>query len=206
MLLQVSGFVTALRLFFVYGLTSRPQFTFPAVGHKEVSPNLPSEEPKKIDHTPYRPPHLRKKDRLNIKQSKPQDHRIFSDDDSFTMNFMSSDSDYSDSDGSIKDTDSVQSSKVRVAALVCLQVTSQHQCFVLWPTFLCSGNLFYPDIIIARLFLNVKIQVSILVALPVVLILLLIHIFSFSWWRIFVELTQNHLLPNGQFFCRLMMC
>ncbi|KAH9774779.1 DUF4042 domain-containing protein [Citrus sinensis] len=118
---HVSGFVTALRLFFVYGLTSRPQFTFPAVGHKEVSPNLPSEEPKKIDHTPYRPPHLRKKDRLNIKQSKPQDHRIFSDDDSFTMNFMSSDSDYSDSDGSIKDTDSVQSSKVRVAALVCLQ-------------------------------------------------------------------------------------
>ncbi|GAY57189.1 hypothetical protein CUMW_177510 [Citrus unshiu] len=118
---HVSGFVTALRLFFVYGLTSSPQFTFPAVGHKEVSPNLPSEEPKKIDHTPYRPPHLRKKDRLNIKQSKPQDHRIFSDDDSFTMNFMSSDSDYSDSDGSIKDTDSVQSSKVRVAALVCLQ-------------------------------------------------------------------------------------
>lgn len=131
MLLQVSGFVTALRLFFVYGLTSRPQLTFPAVGHKEVSPNLTSEGPKKIDHTLYRPPHLRKKDILNIKQPKAQDHWIFSDDDSNTMDFMSSDSDYSDSDGSIKDTDSVQGSKVRVAALVCLQVTSQHQPFML---------------------------------------------------------------------------
>lgn len=117
MLLQVSGFVTTLRLFFVYGLNSRPQLTSPAIGHNEqggVSLNFYSEEPKKKGRIPYRPPHLRKK---------------YSE--SSTVDFILSDSDYSDNDGSLKDTDSVQGSKVRVAALVCLQVSSQNHCFML---------------------------------------------------------------------------
>ncbi|TXG50166.1 hypothetical protein EZV62_022690 [Acer yangbiense] len=120
---HVSGFVAALRLFFVYGLNGRPQLTSPAVGQNEfgISLNLTSEDPKRKDHAPYRPPHLRKKDGLNSKQPKAQDSRILSDHESSAVDFMSSDSDYSDSDGSPKDFDSVRSSKVRVAAIVCLQ-------------------------------------------------------------------------------------
>lgn len=126
---QLSGFVAALRLFFVYGLTSRPQLTSVAVGHNEqdlVSLNFTSQEPKKKDNIPYRPPHLRKKDSLSIKQPKAQNYQVFSDHESSTVDFTSSDSEYSDSDGSLKDTDNVRSSKVRVAAIVCLQVSSQH--------------------------------------------------------------------------------
>ncbi|KAJ4711744.1 HEAT repeat-containing protein 6 [Melia azedarach] len=121
---HLSGFVAALRLFFVYGLTSRPQLTSVAVGHNEqdlVSLNFTSQEPKKKDNIPYRPPHLRKKDSLSIKQPKAQNYQVFSDHESSTVDFTSSDSEYSDSDGSLKDTDNVRSSKVRVAAIVCLQ-------------------------------------------------------------------------------------
>lgn len=115
-------------MFFVYGLSGRPQFTYPASGHKEkelsiTSLNLFSEEPNKKDHAPYRPPHLRKKDSLNMKQSKAQDSLCFSDHESSATEFTSSDSDCSDSDGLGKNTDSIQSSKVRVAAIVCIQVS-----------------------------------------------------------------------------------
>ncbi|KAL5833246.1 hypothetical protein ACOSQ3_016920 [Xanthoceras sorbifolium] len=120
---HVSGFVAALRLFFVYGLNGRPQLTSAAVGQNElgISLNLTLEDPKRKDHAPYRPPHLRKKDGLNSKQLKVQDARILSDHESSVVDFTSSDSDYSDSDGSLKDFDIVRSSKVRVAAIVCLQ-------------------------------------------------------------------------------------
>ncbi|KAJ0049462.1 hypothetical protein Pint_14954 [Pistacia integerrima] len=121
---HVSGFVAALKLFFIYGLNIRPQVKSPAVGNNMpdlLSHSLTLEEPKKKDKTPYRPPHLRKQDGLNIKRPKAQDSRISADHESSTVDFTSSDSDYSDSDGSLKDPDSVQSSKVRVAAIVCLQ-------------------------------------------------------------------------------------
>ena len=134
----MSGFVAALRLFFVYGLNGRPQLTSPAVGQNEfgISLNLTSEDPKRKDHAPYRPPHLRKKDGLNSKQPKAQDSRNLSDHESSAVDFMSSDSDYSDSDGLPKDFDGVRSSRVRVAAIVCLQVSPQYQhfiCFDLFP-------------------------------------------------------------------------
>ncbi|XP_044485404.1 HEAT repeat-containing protein 6 isoform X2 [Mangifera indica] len=120
---HVSGFVAALKLFFVYGLNIRPQVTSPSVGNNMpdlVSHSLTMEESKKEDKTPYRPPHLRKKD-LNIKWPKAQDSRISTDHETSTVDFTSSDSDYSDSDGSLKGPDCAQSSKVRVAAIVCLQ-------------------------------------------------------------------------------------
>lgn len=125
--LQVSGFVATLRLFFIYGINSRQQFTASPTVNKEKELSLAglklnSKEPIRKDNTPYRPPHLRKKDSVYMKQPKAQDSLCLSDHESCATDFMSSDSDCSDSDVSGKDTDGIQSSKVRVAAIECIQV------------------------------------------------------------------------------------
>ena len=123
---QVTGFVAALRMFFTYGLESRTQITYPAPGNQEKELHIMSkssfDEPKKVEHSPYRPPHLRKKDTSYMRQKKSQSS---SDHESSTVDFTSSDSDYSDSDGSVKESETVWHSKVRVAAIVCIQVSSQ---------------------------------------------------------------------------------
>lgn len=123
---HVSGFVATLRLFFIYGINTRQQFTASPAVNKEkelslASLKLNSKEPVRKDNTPYRPPHLRKKDSVYMKQPKAQDSLCLSDHESYATDFMSSDSDCSDSDVSGKDTDGIQSSKVRVAAIVCIQ-------------------------------------------------------------------------------------
>ncbi|XP_017973347.1 PREDICTED: HEAT repeat-containing protein 6 isoform X1 [Theobroma cacao] len=123
---HVSGFVASLRMFFVYGLTGGPQLMCAAVGSKENEPGslslkLTSEEPKKTNNTPYRPPHLRKKEGFNMRQAKAQDAQSSSDHDSSMVDITSSDSDYSDNDGSLNDINSSRCSKVRVSAIVCVQ-------------------------------------------------------------------------------------
>jgi hypothetical protein len=124
----------ALRMFFTYGLSSRTQLTYPAVGHQEKELHIVStsslEEPNRVDHSPYRPPHLRKMETSNMKEKKAQNPQSFSDHESSTVYFTSSDSDYSDSDVLVKDSDTVQNSKVRVAAIVCIQVSSLHHFFL----------------------------------------------------------------------------
>ncbi|KAM5571444.1 hypothetical protein ABKV19_011838 [Rosa sericea] len=121
---HVSGFVAALRMFLSYGVSSRSQLTRPVTGQKESELSVASlksglEDPKKTDRSPYRPPHLRKRD--SSKQIGARGSQGLSDQESSTLDFASSDSDYSDSDGSLKDTESIQKSKVRVAAIVCIQ-------------------------------------------------------------------------------------
>ncbi|KAJ8768399.1 hypothetical protein K2173_021552 [Erythroxylum novogranatense] len=121
---HVSSFVAVLKMFFRYGLTSRMQHA--CSGHKDkqipgMSPKLASEEPIMKDHAPYRPPHLRKKDSLVMKQSTSQNSNCCSDHESSVSEFLSSDSEYSDSDGSVRDHDSLKSSNVRVVAIVCIQ-------------------------------------------------------------------------------------
>ncbi|EEF43498.1 conserved hypothetical protein [Ricinus communis] len=123
---HVSGFVATLRMFFIYGLAGRTLFKIPAnhLKEKEFSAmclKLTLEEPKRKDHAPYRPPHLRKKESMHMKQPKAQDSLGFSDHESSSADFISSDSDCSDSDGAGKEIDSIQSSKVRVSAIVCIQ-------------------------------------------------------------------------------------
>ncbi|OMO95180.1 Armadillo-like helical [Corchorus capsularis] len=123
---HVSGFVASLRTFFVYGLTGGPQLMCAAVGCKEKESGagileLTSEQPKRTTNTPYRPPHLRKKDRSNMKQAKAPDPSCSSDHDISTIDVTSSDSDYSDNDGSLKDINSSRCAKVRVSAIVCIQ-------------------------------------------------------------------------------------
>uniref|UniRef100_A0A5B7A0N8 Putative HEAT repeat-containing protein 6 n=1 Tax=Davidia involucrata TaxID=16924 RepID=A0A5B7A0N8_DAVIN len=121
---HVAGFVAALRMFFIYGLTKISQLVCPRTGHNQElsSPSLKLNlvESNKTDCGPYRPPHLRKKDQANLQQPKAWKSLSFSDHES-TVDYTSSDSDYSDSDGSAKDTDNVRSSKARVAAIVCIQ-------------------------------------------------------------------------------------
>ncbi|XP_050377176.1 uncharacterized protein LOC126794486 [Argentina anserina] len=121
---HVSGFVAALRMFLSYGISSRSQLARPATAQKEselsvASLKSGSEDPKLTDRRPYRPPHLR--ERNSSKQIGAQNFQGLSDHESFKLDFASSDSDYSDSDGSLKDTENIQKSKVRVAAIVCLK-------------------------------------------------------------------------------------
>ncbi|MBA0553992.1 hypothetical protein Golob_013127 [Gossypium lobatum] len=123
---HVSSFVASLRMFFVYGLTSGNQVICAAVSSKEKefgSPRLKLtlEEPKQTNSTPYRPPHLRKKDNLNTRQAKALDPQSSSDQISSMVDVTSSDSDYSDSDGSLKDINDSRCSKIRVSAIVCIQ-------------------------------------------------------------------------------------
>ncbi|KAG8634130.1 HEAT repeat-containing protein 6 isoform X2 [Manihot esculenta] len=124
--IKVSSFVATLRMFFVYGLTSRTEFSFLANSHEEkefskMRLKLTLEESVRKDHAPYRPPHLRKKENISMKQPRIQDSVCIYDHESSATEFVSSDSDCSDNDGSVKDTESIQNSKVRVAAIVCIQ-------------------------------------------------------------------------------------
>ncbi|KAB2609005.1 hypothetical protein D8674_012173 [Pyrus ussuriensis x Pyrus communis] len=108
--------------------------TCSVIGQKEKEPSLAClklglEDSKKTNRTPYRPPHLRQRDNSNMKQSEAWGSQSLSDHESSANEFALSDSDYSDSDGSIKDTDNIQKSKVRVAAIVCIQ-SSCHCCLL----------------------------------------------------------------------------
>lgn len=119
--LQVARFVAALRLFLNYGLAKcRVQMTYKIVDkEKEVNSLVLKTklmEPEKVDRKPYRPPHLRRNDTSNLKKKNV---------DAPGLSDHGSDSDYSDNDGFIQDNESVRRSKVRVSALICLQVSLQ---------------------------------------------------------------------------------
>ncbi|KAG7532293.1 hypothetical protein ISN45_Aa08g000010, partial [Arabidopsis thaliana x Arabidopsis arenosa] len=123
---HVSSFIAALRMFFCFGLTGPPQFSHSDVVHKDKQLNvmlstLISGVSKNANNNPYRPPHLRKRDVLNTKQPVSCDWRHLSAHDSGSCDVISSDSDFSDSDGSVRDSYCAQSSKVRIAAIVCIQ-------------------------------------------------------------------------------------
>ncbi|KAL1220751.1 hypothetical protein V5N11_035550 [Cardamine amara subsp. amara] len=122
---HVSSFIAALRMFFCFGLTGPPQFSHSDVVHKDQEVNaklstLVSGVRKNAKNTPYRPPHLRKED-LNTKLPVSCDWQHLSAQDSASSDVISSDSDFSDSDRSIMDSYCTQSSKVRIAAIVCIQ-------------------------------------------------------------------------------------
>ncbi|KAL3743793.1 hypothetical protein ACJRO7_018975 [Eucalyptus globulus] len=124
---HVPGFVAALRGFFTYGLTSsRLQHDFPIVSWEEKEASSGSSgsrlgQQQKADRKPYRPPHLRKKDSSRSTHIKMLDSQSSSDHESSTIELMSSDSDYSDSDSLGRESNVTQSSKVRIAAIRCIQ-------------------------------------------------------------------------------------
>ncbi|XP_042948175.1 HEAT repeat-containing protein 6 isoform X2 [Carya illinoinensis] len=146
---HVASFVAALRMFFTYGLNSRTQLTYPDVGHQQKDLHILNktslEEPKRVEPGPYRPPHLRKKEISNMKPKKSWNPQSSSDCESSLVDFMSSDSDYSDSDGFVQDTETVRKAKVRVAAIVCIQVSSQHHFLKKVAAIVCIQDLCQAD-------------------------------------------------------------
>lgn len=137
--MQVSSFIAALRLFFCFGLNGPPQFSHPDVVHKDKQFNvklspLVSGVSKNAENTPYRPPHLRKRDDSNSKLPVSCDWRRLSTHDSGSSDVISSDSDFSDNEGSFRDSYGAQSSKVRIAAIVCIQASNN-------VLFLCASHI-----------------------------------------------------------------
>ncbi|KAK7308357.1 hypothetical protein VNO77_41959 [Canavalia gladiata] len=122
---HVSVFVAVLRMFLIYGLSGGRPGTC-VVGHEEkelnnVSSKASWEQPNKSDRSTYRPPHLRRRDCLNVKHNRARHSQYISANESSTINVTSSDSDFSDGDGSAKDSGRMQNSRVRVAAIICIQ-------------------------------------------------------------------------------------
>ncbi|KHN19291.1 hypothetical protein glysoja_012211 [Glycine soja] len=125
---HVSVFVAVLRMFLVYGVSGRTSGLL--VGHEEKEPNSMNpkanrEQLNKSDRGTYRPPHLRKRDSLNVKLNRARHSQYMSDSESSTVNVTSSDSEFSDGDGSAKESGRVQNSRVRVASITCIQVSSK---------------------------------------------------------------------------------
>ncbi|KAI5406793.1 uncharacterized protein LOC127083430 isoform X3 [Lathyrus oleraceus] len=122
---HVSVFVAVLRMFLNYGLSGRTPSTL-LVGQTKnnlnyISPKVHRDQLNKSDHSVYRPPHLRKKDCSNVKPNRATYSQYISDSESSAINVTSSDSDFSDGDGSAKESARGQYSRVRVATIICMQ-------------------------------------------------------------------------------------
>lgn len=83
-----------------------------------TSHNMPYEVSNQSKSGAYRPPHLRKKVAGN-QQKKDEECLVSS-----RHEFISSDSDCSDNDGSVMDNSKVYLAKARLAAIICIQVSS----------------------------------------------------------------------------------
>ncbi|KAA0042623.1 HEAT repeat-containing protein 6 isoform X1 [Cucumis melo var. makuwa] len=121
---HVSAFVAALRMFFAYGFSNRPLLAC-SVGNQGKEPSLTStksslEDPKKENYSPYRPPHMRRRENLTKKQASVQNPQSSMAVEYLNCDSISSDSDH-DSDGPGRDADIIQNGKVRVAAILCIQ-------------------------------------------------------------------------------------
>ncbi|KAL2926931.1 HEAT repeat-containing protein 6 [Bienertia sinuspersici] len=120
---HLAAFVAALRIFLAYGLNNSSLLSY----HSDKDPGssslrFNSRETIKKDVGAYKPPHLRRKTSSSLQQAPTQTSQKLSDQDSSPLECSSSDSDYSDSDGVVKDFDNVRSCKARVAAINCIQV------------------------------------------------------------------------------------
>ncbi|XP_047960542.1 HEAT repeat-containing protein 6-like [Salvia hispanica] len=123
---HVAGFVASLRIFFPCGLVNKPPVMNQQTNHMKgvgsTSQNMPfqvSNQPKSGPSSPYRPPHLRKKVAGN-QQSRHEESLASS-----MHEFISSDSDCSDNDGSVIDNSKAYLAKARLAAIICVQDLSR---------------------------------------------------------------------------------
>ncbi|XP_008813546.2 HEAT repeat-containing protein 6 isoform X2 [Phoenix dactylifera] len=120
---HVAGFVATLQMFFMYGLPSRSSLPPATTGSKDKSFSSPDMKSGQLDcrqseHGRYRPPHLRKREGTKINLVDAQSSSVS---EPSKYGFASSDSDHSDSDGLVKDGDRYRTSKVRLAAIICIQ-------------------------------------------------------------------------------------
>ncbi|XP_057864151.2 uncharacterized protein LOC131072109 isoform X1 [Cryptomeria japonica] len=126
---HVPGFVAALRMFFTYGLMSNLS-GLPLCSHIKstsaknlnTSTTIDGLALRKISSGPYRPPHLHGRTRPATHQTKTDNPTTPSlqPEGSGILTF-SSDSELSDTDGSLRDGDRFKSSKARTAAILSIQ-------------------------------------------------------------------------------------
>ncbi|CAI9093329.1 OLC1v1028804C1 [Oldenlandia corymbosa var. corymbosa] len=120
---HVSGFIAVLRMFLNYGVAGRNPSRSQEVGivkeHGSSTKNVNVADLNKSDSSRYRPPHLRKE--LKSVQKKDEEVMAPTGLGSSTAYQTFSDSDYSDSEGSVRDPNIVLFGKTRLAAIVCIQ-------------------------------------------------------------------------------------
>ncbi|KAI9092290.1 hypothetical protein K1719_027790 [Acacia pycnantha] len=145
---HVSVFVSVLRMLLTYGLTGKIPHTSLLISREEkhpstMSPKASLGQGNKSNRGVYRPPHLRKKEGSNLKHNRPwHPHSSDSveDNECTTSYIASSDSDFIDGDGPAKDSDSVKNSRVRVAAIICIQDLCQAD----FKSFSTQWSIFFP--------------------------------------------------------------
>ncbi|CAN6480640.1 unnamed protein product [Victoria cruziana] len=124
---HVASFVAALKMFFTYGLarTSLLSCSSASTGtpeHGSSSRIARLEDSTKDGHGHYRPPHLRKREKMKLLtlNNSGSGSPLPS-----TTGYATSDSEQSDNDGQSKIADRYRSSKARTAAIICLQDLAQ---------------------------------------------------------------------------------
>ncbi|KAF3795695.1 HEAT repeat-containing protein 6 [Nymphaea thermarum] len=124
--LEVASFVAALKMFFTYGLSRTSLLSSNAISSaaEHVSSNwIPRlEDSTKSEHGHYRPPHLRKREKMKMQPLNDSGSESFLPS---TTGYTTSDSEQSDNDGQSKIADRYRSSKARTAAMICLQDLAQ---------------------------------------------------------------------------------
>ncbi|KAJ4977070.1 hypothetical protein NE237_002176 [Protea cynaroides] len=120
---HVASIVAALRVFFLYGLSSRSLLlcrdTKKELSHQTPKPKFSGSG--KIEYGPYRPSHLWKRENMKMQPQSARDLQSSSNQESSGVDFASSDSEHSDTDGTLKEVDYFHSSKARIAAMLCVQ-------------------------------------------------------------------------------------
>ncbi|GAB2277718.1 hypothetical protein Dimus_012421 [Dionaea muscipula] len=119
---HVPSFVTTLRLFLNYGVSNASSVSCDSkIRDQNSSSPRPSLRESSRESGPYRPPHLRRKNG-SLKPSGVQASKMSPGHDSSAADFStSSDSDFSDTDGTLRELDVLCGCKARVAAITCIQ-------------------------------------------------------------------------------------
>ncbi|XP_031494860.1 uncharacterized protein LOC116260555 [Nymphaea colorata] len=124
---HVASFVAALKMFFTYGLSrtsllSCSNAISSTAEHGSSNRISRLEDSTKNEHGHYRPPHLRKREKMKMQPLNDSGSESFLPS---TTGYTTSDSEQSDNDGQSKIADRYRSSKARTAAIICLQDLAQ---------------------------------------------------------------------------------
>ncbi|GAB4836174.1 hypothetical protein Ancab_001087 [Ancistrocladus abbreviatus] len=120
---HVAAFVAVLRSFLIYGMTNASLLACHNTNRDQNALKLKQDESTRVDSGRYRPPHLRRGNG-SLQKLGAQASNIPSNHDSSAVDLSSSDSDFSDNEGTLKDFGNLQilhSCKARLAAITCIQ-------------------------------------------------------------------------------------
>lgn len=143
---HVAAFIATLRMFLIYGLSNSSTLSYHS-DRDSLSQGSTSREAIKKDVGAYRPPHLRRGRNTSIQQTRSRTSLASSDHECSPIELSSSDSDYSDSDGALKDFDNARSCKARIAAITCIQVLCEadSKAFIAqWTMLLPTNDVLHP--------------------------------------------------------------